>query len=321
MDSILLTGGAGFIGSHVTRRLVASGRRVVVIDNLNDVYPQELKRANIADFKDNPLVTFIEGDIRDQALINNIMEQHPIRRICHLAAMANVRASVEQSQLFFDVNVNGTLTLLEAARSASIDQFVLASTSSVYGNDSPIPFVETASADRPLAPYPASKRSAELCAYAFHNLFRLPVTALRFFNVYGPNGRPDMMPIRVLQALLNQTDIQLYDRGELRRDWTYIDDIVDGVVSALDRPMGYEIINLGFGAPATLNQFIEILEALTGRKAKTNPVPAPATELQVTYCDNSKARRLLDFHPSTPLEEGLSKTWAWYRTQGGEYSA
>ena len=312
MDTTLITGGAGFIGSHVARRMIAPERRVVVIDNLNDSYAVQLKRDNIRDFKDHPLVTFIEGDIRDLRLVERILADHGINRICHLAAMANVRASIERAQLYFDVNVNGTLNLLEAARKAGVQQFLLASTSSVYGNTSSVPFVETMSADRPLAPYPASKRSAELLAHAIHNLFALPVTVLRFFNVYGPHGRPDMMPIKVLRALMDGSAITVYDDGELKRDWTYIDDIVDGVISALDQPLGYEIINLGFGAPATLNQFIDILEDLTGRRLNIQRVPTPPTELLVTYCDNTKARDLLGFNPAIPLQEGLARTWEWF---------
>ncbi|MCC6613049.1 MAG: SDR family NAD(P)-dependent oxidoreductase [Anaerolineae bacterium] len=319
MDATLITGGAGFIGSHVARRLLALERRVVVIDNLNDSYPAHLKRENIRDFKDHPLVTIIEGDVRDAELIQQTLAEHDVRRICHLAAMANVRASIERAHLYFDVNVNGTLNLLEAARRASVEQFVLASTSSVYGNTSPVPFVETMSADRPLAPYPASKRSAELLAHAIHNLFALPVTVLRFFNVYGPHGRPDMMPIMVLRALMDGSTITVYDDGELKRDWTYIDDIVDGVIRALDRPLGYEIINLGYGAPATLNEFIDALEELTGRQAIQKRVPAPPTELRVTYCDNSKARDLLGFAPAIPLHEGLARTWEWFREAGSGF--
>ncbi|MCL4251361.1 MAG: SDR family NAD(P)-dependent oxidoreductase [Anaerolineae bacterium] len=317
MDATLITGGAGFIGSHVARRMIALERRVVVIDNLNDSYAVQIKRDNIRDFIDHPLVTFIEGDVRDAGLIEQTLAAHNIDSVCHLAAMANVRASIERAQLYFDVNVNGTLNLLEAARKAGVQQFLLASTSSVYGNTSPVPFVETMSADRPLAPYPASKRSAELLAHAIHNLFALPVTVLRFFNVYGPHGRPDMMPIKVLRALMDGSAITVYDDGELKRDWTYIDDIVDGVISALDRPLGYEIINLGFGAPATLNQFIDILEDLTGRRLNIQRVPTPPTELLVTYCDNTKARDLLGFNPAIPLQEGLARTWAWFRGREG----
>lgn len=317
MDATLITGGAGFIGSHVARRMIALERRVVVIDNLNDSYAVQIKRENIRSFIDHPLVTFIEGDVRDAGLIEQTLAAHNIDRVCHLAAMANVRASIERAQLYFDVNVNGTLNLLEVARKAGVQQFLLASTSSVYGNTSPVPFVETMSADRPLAPYPASKRSAELLAHAIHNLFGLPVTVLRFFNVYGPHGRPDMMPIKVLRALMDGSAITVYDDGVLKRDWTYIDDIVDGVISALDRPLGYEIVNLGFGAPATLNQFIDILEDLTGRQATIQRVPTPPTELLVTYCDNTKARELIGFAPAIPLQEGLARLWEWFRGQGG----
>jgi UDP-glucuronate 4-epimerase len=309
----LITGAAGFIGSHVARRLLAAGEPLLLLDNFNDFYDPAIKRANAAPLGAHPLATFVEADIRDADAMQRLIGEHQIERICHLAAMNNVRASIERAPLYVEVNLNGTLNLLEAARKHGVKLFMLASTSSVYGNSAQIPFVETDPADRPLASYPASKRAAEMIAHSYTNLFNLPVTVLRFFNVYGPNGRPDMMPLRVLDALTQGKTIDLYDGGELQRDWTYIDDIVDGVLAALEKPLGYEIMNLGFGAPSTLNAFIEVLEALTGCKAITRHVPAPDSEHRVSYCDNRKARALLGFAPRTALHDGLAQTWAWYR--------
>jgi UDP-glucuronate 4-epimerase len=226
--------------------------------------------------------------------------------------MAGVRSSVDRGPYYAQVNTMGSVVLLNAARKHKVSVFVLGSTSSVYGQTSRVPFVEDDAADRPLAPYPASKRSAELYGYSYHQLFGLNVTALRFFNVYGPHGRPDMMPMKVIESILKEKPIQTFAGGSLQRDWTYIDDIVSGLVSALERPLGYEIINLGFGSPVTLSKFIQIYEQLIGKSAVTVDVPMPATEPTITYCDNSRARKLLDFAPQTPLEVGLKNTWEWY---------
>jgi UDP-glucuronate 4-epimerase len=308
----LITGGAGFIGSRLARALRQHNRRVVILDNFNDYYDPALKRQNVEAFKHDPQVSVYEGDIRDSALIESLVSKHNITRIAHLAAMAGVRMSVEKPQLYFDVNLNGSMALMEVARKLNIIQFVQASTSSVYGETKRLPFVEEDAADRPLAPYPASKRAAEILAHSYHHLFGLNITCLRFFNVYGPNGRPDMMPLKVIESIVNGTPITLYNDGRLGRDWTYIDDIVNGVVSALDRPLGYEVINLGYGHPITMTEFVDIFEELIGKQAIRQSVPAPASEPPITFCDNSRARRLLDFYPKTPVHEGLRRTWEWY---------
>ena len=220
--------------------------------------------------------------------------------------MAGVRESVQQTRLYMDVNVSGTLNLLEASKGAKIEQFVLASTSSVYGKTEILPFVETDSADRPLAAYPASKRAAELLAHTYHNLVDMPVTALRFFNVYGPAGRPDMMPWRLMEATQTGEEIMLFNDGDIHRDWTYIADTVQGVLAALDRPLGYEIINLGCGAPISLNDFIEIIEDYAGNHINTVSVPTPPSDPPITFCDNRKARELLSFAPAVSHSRGLA---------------
>ena len=248
----LITGGAGFIGGHVAAELLARGDKVVVIDNFNDYYDPAIKRLNAARLREYTSFSLIEGDIRDASLVERVFAEQGVTRVAHLAALAGVRASVDQPRLYLDVNLSGTLNLLEAAKGASIEQFVLASTSSVYGRTEILPFVETDTADRPLAAYPASKRAAELLAHTYHNLAGIPVTALRFFNVYGPAGRPDMMPWRLLEAAQTGEPIKLFNGGDIHRDWTYIADTVAGVLAALDKPLGYEIINLGCGAPISL---------------------------------------------------------------------
>ena len=250
---------------------------------------------------------------RVMAIIKADAYGHGITRVAHLAAMAGVRSSAEQGRLYADVNTSGTVTLLDEARKHDVSVFVLGSTSSVYGATKRIPFVEDDTADRPLAPYPASKRAAEVFGYSYHQLYGLPVTVLRFFNVYGPHGRPDMMPIRAIEAILGDQEITMFEGGTLQRDWTYIDDIVAGVVAALERPMGYQIINLGFGSPVPLTEFIRIYEELIGKRARVRTVPRPLTEPPITYCDNTRARQLLDFAPQVNITEGLARTWAWYR--------
>ena len=309
----LVTGGAGFIGSHVAEALLTRGDRAVIIDNFNDYYDPEIKRRNGERLRHFDNCIIIEGDIRDQTLVDRLFAEHGITRVAHLAAMAGVRESVQQTRLYMDVNVSGTLNLLEASKAAKIEQFVLASTSSVYGKTEILPFVETDSADRPLAAYPASKRAAELLAHTYHNLVDMPVTALRFFNVYGPAGRPDMMPWRLMEATQTGEEIMLFNDGDIHRDWTYIADTVQGVLAALDRPLGYEIINLGCGAPISLNDFIEIIEDYAGNHINTVSVPTPPSDPPITFCDNRKARELLGFAPAVSIREGLRQTWDWYQ--------
>jgi UDP-glucuronate 4-epimerase len=193
-----------------------------------------------------------------------------------------------------------------------VEQFVLGSTSSVYGKTQKLPFSEDDPADQPLAAYPASKRSAELVAHSYHHLFGTPVTALRFFNVYGPAGRPDMMPLRLMRAAVAGEAVPVFGGGELRRDWTYIDDTVDGVLAALERPLGYELINLGVGEPISLGEFIDVIEVLAGRPIERVSQPTPASEPPITYCNNEKARRLLGFDPKVSVREGLERTWEWF---------
>lgn len=313
----LVTGGAGFIGSHLAAHLLQRGDQVVILDNFNDYYNPQLKRHNIERIGAQPGLTVVDGDIRDTALVRQLFADHGVSHVAHLAAMANVRESIHKAPLYMDVNVTGTMHLLEAARDHNVKQFVLASTSSVYGNTTVLPFIETDTADRPLAAYPASKRAAELLAHTYHHLFNLNVICLRFFNVYGPSGRPDMMPMKLMDAVVQGKEVTVFAEGNYQRDWTYIDDTVEGVTAALDRPMGYEVINLGVGSPISLNSFIEIIEETTGREIQRVNVPAPKSDPEITFCNNEKARRLLDFAPSITVQDGLPRTWNWYREFNG----
>lgn len=307
----LITGGAGFIGSRLAARLIKDDKPVVILDNFDNYYDVAVKRANIEALGGKAVV--IEGDIRDAALVDHLFDEHAISRVAHLGGLAGVRFSIDNGALYADVNTRGSVNLMDAARKRDVSIFIQASTSSVYGATSKIPFQEADAPDHPLAPYPASKRAAEIFGHSYHNLFNLNVTVLRFFNVYGPHGRPDMMPLRAIEAILKGDTINLYGGGALKRDWTYVDDIVDGIASALERPMGYQIFNLGYGSPILLTEFIHIYEDLIGKKAVTRSVPAPASEPPINYCDNSLAMELLGFSPKVDIRQGLKRTWEWYK--------
>jgi len=325
--TILVTGAAGFIGSHVAQALLARGDSVVGLDNMNDYYDPARKRANLKEVKrstpDVSRFTFVEGDIRDRSLISRLFTEYRFDAIVHLAAMAGVRVSIQDPALYYEVNLNGTLVLLDAAvgrfhssairnSKSEIPNFVFASTSSVYGATRQIPFVETDPCNSPLAPYPASKRAAELLGYTYHHLYGLNFTALRFFTVYGPRGRPDMMAYKVADNIFFGSEVPLYNNGQMHRDWTYIDDIVKGVLAAVDRPLGYEVINLGRGEPVLLADFVRLIEELTGRKAHLVPAPMPDADIPYTYADISKARRLLGYNPTISVQEGVARFLAWY---------
>jgi len=312
---VLVTGAAGFIGSSVAQALLRRGDSVLGLDNLNDYYDRERKRANLAEVASTQGggdFTFVEGDIRDRALLSSLFASEPIDAVAHLAAMAGVRASLDHPHLYFDVNLAGTLNVLEAARQNGSPNLVLASTSSVYGQTERIPFVETDACDRPLAPYAASKRAAELLAFTYHHNHGQDVTVLRFFTVYGPRGRPDMMAYKVVENIFSGMQVPVYNNGQMYRDWTYVDDIVKGVVAAIDRPMGYEIINLGRGEPVLLADFIQILEELAGREAALTPAPMPETDMKYTFADITKARTLLGYDPNVSVREGVTHFWGWY---------
>lgn len=309
----LITGGAGFVGSHVAEQLLLRGEDALVIDNFNDYYDPAIKRDNVARLGAYDKFKLIEGDIRDLALLQRLFADEGITHVAHLAAMPGVRASVEQARLYLDVNLTGAMNLLEASKIHHVKQFVLASTSSVYGKTDVLPFIESDTADRPLAAYPASKRAAEMLAYSYHNLAQMNVTVLRFFNVYGPAGRPDMMPWKLMDATQSGQVIKLFNNGDIHRDWTYISDTARGVLAALDKPLGYEVINLGCGAPISLADFVEIIEEYAGQRINTQAVPTPPSDPPITYCDNSKARQLLGFAPRVSVRAGLWRTWQWYR--------
>ena len=317
MKTILLTGAAGFIGSHTASALLNRGDVVVGVDNLNDYYDPARKRANLQEVRagapDPEKFIFHETDIRDEDGIDALYASHRFDAIIHLAAMAGVRASIEDPKLYLDVNLGGTLNLLQAGQRHGQPPFVFASTSSAYGPTEVVPFIETDPADRPLAPYPASKRAAELLGYSYFHLFEQDFTALRFFTVYGPRGRPDMMAYKVLDNIFHGTEVPLYKGGQMHRDWTHVDDIVQGVVAAADRPLGYEIINLGRGEPTLLADFVRLIEEQAGRPASLIDTPMLPADIEYTYADITKARDLLGYDPKIRVAEGVREFFDWYR--------
>lgn len=315
MSSILVTGAAGFVGSHVCEALVARGDQVVGLDNFDPHYDSRIKHCNITGLEQGAGFTFFEADVRDADVLKVITATQGVDRVVHLAALANTRVSVNRAADYAAVNVGGAVNLLEAARTVGVRQTVVISTSSVYGTTDRLPFVEDDPADRPLTPYPASKRAAELMAYSYHHLFKLPITVLRLFNVYGPRGRPDMMPYQIAQRLVRGQPITLFNNGQMRRDWTYISDIVAGIVAALDCTAGFDIYNLGRGQPVLMADFVQILEALTGRQAIINDEPSPPSEPPITFASIDKARQAFGYNPPVSIADGLAKFWAWFQTQ------
>ena len=266
---VLVTGAAGFIGSRLSRALLDRGDSVIGFDNFDPYYDVAHKNRHLRDLLPNSNFRLHTGDLRDAAGLLKLVREEKPDAVAHLAAMAAVRYSMLHPLIYGEVNVQGTMNLLDAVRqsdSAAPPRTVIASTGSVYGTSTPVPFREDAPADRPLAPYPASKRAMELMAHCYHNLWKIPTTIVRFFNVYGPHGRPDMMPWQWTLDILAGKPLTLYNAGHIKRDWTYIDDIVDGLVLAIDKPFPFEIINLGCSCPIENLRFVEVLEELLGEK-------------------------------------------------------
>lgn len=311
---ILVTGAAGFIGSHTADMLLKRGDTVIGLDNFNDYYSPAQKRQNAALLAKYETFRLVEADIRNRERMLALFEQEQFDAVAHIAAMAGVRNSVAHPALYTDVDLNGTQHLMDAARFSGVGNFVFASTSSVYGNTQQIPFVETDPCAHPPQPYAAAKRAAELLGYTYHTLYQLNFTAVRFFTVYGPRGRPDMMPFLLANSIFHGTQTPLH-RGEFERDWTYVDDTVRGIVQALDTPLGYEIINLGRGNAVPLAKFIAIMEQVAGKKAQLYAKAPPAADMLVTYANIDKAKRLLGFNPTTTLESGVKQFWDWFVQQ------
>lgn len=318
-QTILVTGGAGFIGSHVCEALLARGDSVVALDNFNDFYDPAIKRRNWAavEQRGGARAMLCTGDIRDARVVQELHARHSFDGVVHLAAMAGVRPSLKDPLHYEDVNLRGTLTLLEETRKRPGQRFVFASSSSVYGDHDRSPFSEAHDVRRPVSPYAATKLSGELHCFTYHHLYGVPVSALRFFTVYGPRQRPEMAIHKFVAACFDGRPVPFYGDGTTRRDYTYIDDIVDGVVRSLDRCAGYEIYNLGESATTSLSELVEWIGAAVGKPVPLDRQPMQSGDVVLTCADVSKARAKLGYAPSTDVKAGLERFVAWYRAEKG----
>lgn len=315
MKHVLVTGVAGFIGSHTTQALLHKGYRVSGIDDLNDYYNPRWKEQNIASLVSHPQFSFTKLDITHKdELTRYASDLENVDVLLHLAARAGVRPSIQNPTLYTQVNIQGTQYLLDLARHLEIPHVVFASSSSVYGNQTKTPFSESDPVDEPISPYAATKKAGELLCHTYHHLYGISCTALRFFTVYGPGGRPDMAPYLFTKAALENKPIKKFGDGTSRRDYTYIDDIVSGVVAAVDTPLGYEVINLGNTTPVTLNDFISTLEAILEKEIVIEQHPAQPGDVSQTCADISKATKLLGFTAKTDFATGLRNFVMWYQS-------
>jgi UDP-glucuronate 4-epimerase len=324
----LVTGAAGFIGSHLCERLIAQEVHVTGLDNFDEFYGRDIKEANIADllqcdnFKfiegDIDNFKFIEGDIRDAECVESILDEGEIETIVHLAAKAGVRPSIEDPVGYQDVNISGTIVMLEAARKAGIKKFVFGSSSSVYGNNKKVPFSESDSVDFPISPYAATKKAGELLCHTYSHLYDINTTCLRYFTVYGPRQRPDLAIHKFSKLIEAGKPIPVYGDGSMQRDFTYVDDIIDGTVAAINNCEGYEIYNLGESKPMRLDELIMEIEKALGKKALINQLPMQPGDVYQTYADVTKAKEDLGYAPNTDLANGLAEFVKWLRESKNE---
>ncbi|MDZ7375113.1 MAG: GDP-mannose 4,6-dehydratase [candidate division KSB1 bacterium] len=307
-----VTGGAGFIGSHLIERLLAENHHVWCLDNFNDYYPPEMKQKNLEVAQSHANFKLIQGDILDERLLTDIFQSQQFDGIIHLAARAGVRPSVQQPKLYEEVNVRGTLNLLEIARVFQVQKFIMASSSSVYGNNRKVPFSEDDPVDQPISPYAATKKAAELIGYTYWNLFNISVTCLRFFTVYGPRQRPDMAIHKFTRLIANDEEIPIYGDGSAQRDFTFISDIIEGVERSIERCQGYHIYNLGDSRVVSLMQLLNLIEQNLGKRAKIKYLPAQPGDVRITYADIQKATDDLGYRPLVPIEQGIAAFVEWF---------
>ena len=312
-ECVLVTGAAGFIGFHVSKALLDSGHKVVGIDNLNPYYDVTLKNARLEILKNYDKFYFYKVDLQDMEALKEAFKYHDPEVICNLAAQAGVRYSLTDPFSYQKSNLEGFLNILELAKASKTKNLVYASSSSVYGSNKKIPFSVEDRVDTPISLYAATKKANELMAHAYHYLYGIPCTGLRYFTVYGPWGRPDMALFLFTDAILKGRPIDVYNYGKMKRDFTYIDDIVDGTIAALRRPFPYEIFNLGNSQPVELMDFIRILEEELGVEAEKNMLPIQPGDVPETAADIKESKEKLGYEPKTPVREGIRKFVAWYR--------
>lgn len=318
----LVTGVAGFIGMYTALRLLQQGEQVIGLDNLNEYYDPALKSYRLGQLQEYPQFQFIKADLADREAMAALFQTHGFQRVIHLGAQAGVRHSLNAPFAYADSNLTGTLSILEGCRHHQVEHLVFASSSSVYGMNSKIPFSEQDPVDHPVSLYAATKKSNELMAHAYAHLYRLPVTGLRFFTVYGPAGRPDMAPWLFTEAVLHNRPINVFNHGKMQRDFTYIDDIVEGILRIQDRPpqaeksdpAPYRICNIGNNQPIELSRFIQAIETACGREAEKIYLPMQPGDVPVTYADTTQLEQLVNYKPTTTIEAGIQAFVDWYRT-------
>lgn len=309
---ILVTGAAGFIGKHTAEALLKRGDTVFGLDNFNDYYPPEIKKRNVKELQNYKNFKMIKGDILDKNLLEELFKNEKFDKVCHLAARAGVRPSIQDPFLYEEVNIRGTLNLLDLSKKFQIKNFVFASSSSVYGESKKVPFSEDQKLDRPISPYAATKKACENLAFTYSHLYKLPCIGLRFFTVYGPSGRPDMAPFLFTKWVYEEKILCRFGDGSASRDFTFISDIVDGVVASIDLKSDFEIFNLGRGEPIFLNNFINVVEKTLGKKAKIEEKPMQMGDVSITYADISKAKKILNFKPKVSIEQGMQIFADWF---------
>lgn len=310
---ILVTGGAGFIGSHNAKRLIERGYKVLIVDNFNKYYDPELKRGRMKTLLSGMDFKLYEADIADFEGLKKIFKENKIDIVIHQAAQAGVRYSLENPFAYEKANLKGTLNVLECCKEFGIEKMIFASSSSVYGKRSKAPFSEEDRTDSPVSLYAATKKATETICYSYHSLYNMPIAGLRYFTCYGPWGRPDMALFSFTKNILENRPIDVYGEGRMKRDFTYIDDIIDGIMLVLEKELDFELFNLGHGSPSGLMEFIEILENHLDKKAEKNFLPMQKGDVPITYADISKAERMLGFRPKVSLKEGVEKFVNWYK--------
>lgn len=313
MKKVLVTGAAGFVGSHVAEKLLERGDIVVGIDNFDDTYDRKFKEENLAVNAKSEGFNFIEGDICNQELIKSIFEREKPDSVLHLAARVDTRKAVDIPLDYIKVNIDGTIHLLDGAKNNNVSNFVFVSSSSVYGNSTKVPWSEESSADEPISPYGATKRAGELFAHSYHHNFDLNVTCLRYFNVYGERNRPTMVPYIWAEKILKGEEIEISGDGSRKRDYTYVGDIVNGTISAIDNPLQFEVINLGNNNPVSLNELLAVFEKVIGVKAKVKSRPSHKASVEETYADVRKAKKMFGWQPTTTIEEGVERLVTWFK--------
>lgn len=313
--NVLVTGGAGFIGSHLCENLLQSGHTVINLDNFNDYYAPAIKRENIQWALDQPGYSLVEADLLDYDALEQIYQHQRPDMIVHLAARAGVRPSLEQPLLYERVNMQGTIHLLELCRIYNIKKFVFASSSSVYGANTKVPFSESDSVDNPISPYAATKKAGELICYTYHQLYDISINCLRFFTVYGPRQRPEMAIHKFAQRIWNSEPIPVFGDGKTRRDYTYISDIIQGILGAMKFCDGYEIYNLGESNTVELMYLIQLIEQALGKKAEIDFQPEQPGDVPITFADVSKAQKAIEYHPQIPIEAGIDKFAKWFKAR------